>query len=320
MSAASWQRAATSRFRVDGSIGTPFHTRTAALNTTPWIFNWDICHVPDEYVDMTSELKAIRTNVAMGDMSPLTKIEVSGPDAPDAVNYLMTRDATKLEVGQIFYTPMCNQNGHTITPAIVMRTDPNSYRFTPRSDLRVVLGGDGGVRRPDRRCDRRLGDPDAAGAAVARGSQHSHRRRLDGPDVLPHRLCHSRWRRRRDCPHGIHRRARIRVPRADQRRRAGVGRRLREGRELRHRAGRRMVASTLPRVEAALLLRAPTTRIQDQILVGLTRLRAPTLSTSPRLSSSARVISSSSTRRVTSSARKRSENSSTICRPNGCRG
>ena len=130
MSAASWQRAATSRFRVDGSIGTPFHTRTAALNTTPWIFNWDICHVPDEYVDMTSELKAIRTNLAMGDMSPLTKIEVSGPDAPDAVNYLMTRDATKLEVGQIFYTPMCNQNGHTITPAIVMRTDPNSYRFT----------------------------------------------------------------------------------------------------------------------------------------------------------------------------------------------
>ena len=159
MSAASWQRAATSRFRVDGSIGTPFHTRTAALNTTPWIFNWDICHVPDEYVDMTSELKAIRTNVAMGDMSPLTKIEVSGPDAPDAVN--LPDAARRYQArgrADLSYTPVCNQNGHTITPAIVMRTEPNSYRFTLDPTYEWFLGGDGGVRRTDRRRDRRLGE------------------------------------------------------------------------------------------------------------------------------------------------------------------
>ena len=44
---------------------------TAALATTNWYFNWDLRMVPDEYVDYGQELKAIRTNVAMGDVSPL---------------------------------------------------------------------------------------------------------------------------------------------------------------------------------------------------------------------------------------------------------
>jgi hypothetical protein len=66
----TWRVGKVSRFRLGGHTGTAFHRSTAALATTNWYFNWDLRMVPDEYVDYSEELKAIRTNVAMGDMSP----------------------------------------------------------------------------------------------------------------------------------------------------------------------------------------------------------------------------------------------------------
>ena len=55
--------------------------RTAAASSTPWYFNWDLNHVVDVCDDSHAELTAIRQTIAMGDMSPLCKAAVSGPDA-----------------------------------------------------------------------------------------------------------------------------------------------------------------------------------------------------------------------------------------------
>ena len=61
---------------------TPFHDRTSRLNRTQMWFNWDRHIVPDAYRDLASELRATRKRVSMGDMSPLSKYEIRGPDAP----------------------------------------------------------------------------------------------------------------------------------------------------------------------------------------------------------------------------------------------
>ena len=84
----AWQLAKTSRFRTGGTVGSPLHARAAAASSTPWIFNWDLHHVVDVYDDFHAELRAMRETVAMGDMSPMCKATISGPDAARFVDML----------------------------------------------------------------------------------------------------------------------------------------------------------------------------------------------------------------------------------------
>ena len=125
-----WALATASRFRIDGCIGTPFYTRVAKLCGRNWYFNWDLYHVVDEFEDFTKELTAIRESVAIADMSPLSKSEITGPDAANYVNYLSLRDTSKLQVGQIYFTPWCNEMGKVITDGLVFRVDENIFRLT----------------------------------------------------------------------------------------------------------------------------------------------------------------------------------------------
>ena len=125
-----WRKAQASRFRPDGVIGTPFHERTALNCETPWYFNWDLCHVVDVYDDFHAELRAIRTNVTMGDMSPLCKVLISGPDAGSLVDWLIPRDTTDLRPGGIYYTPWCNEDGKLVSDGLVFRTAEDAYLFT----------------------------------------------------------------------------------------------------------------------------------------------------------------------------------------------
>lgn len=111
-------------------IGTPFHQATARRSTTPWYFNWDLHHVVDVYDDFHTELTAMRSSVTMGDMSPLTKVEISGPDAAEMVGHLVTRDISGLEVGRVYFTPWCTGDGKVVTDGLMFRVDEQTYRFT----------------------------------------------------------------------------------------------------------------------------------------------------------------------------------------------
>ena len=130
MSEPSWREARASRFRPDGIVGTPLHTRTAQHSQTPWYFNWDLNHVVDVYDDFHAELGAIRETVAMGDMSPLCKCTISGPDATRLVDELVPRNIDNLEVGTVQYTPWCNDDGRVVSDGLVFRASESSYRFT----------------------------------------------------------------------------------------------------------------------------------------------------------------------------------------------
>lgn len=127
---AEWDLAAASRFRPDGTVGTPLHARTAKASSTPWYFNWDLHHVVDVYDDFHAELGAIRHGVAMGDMSPLCKCMVSGPDAERFVDMLIPRRTDDFKIGQIYYTPWLTDDGKVVSDGLVYRVDESAYRFT----------------------------------------------------------------------------------------------------------------------------------------------------------------------------------------------
>ena len=76
------------------------------------------------------EYNAIREAVAVIDVSPLFKYLVSGPDAMRLVDRVVTRDATRLRVDQVIYTPWCDERGKVIDDGTITRLDSTSYRWT----------------------------------------------------------------------------------------------------------------------------------------------------------------------------------------------
>ena len=69
------------------------------------------------------EYNAIREAAALIDVSPLYKYLVSGPDALRLVDRVVTRDATKLSVGGVIYTPWCDENGKVVDDGTIHRLD-----------------------------------------------------------------------------------------------------------------------------------------------------------------------------------------------------
>ena len=113
------------------SVGTPFHERTAPLNRKLAWGDWAGYAAAAAYADHHDiEYNAIRQAAALIDVSPLYKYIVSGADALRLVDRVITRDATRLAVGQVFYTPWCDERGKVIDDGTVSRLDESSFRWT----------------------------------------------------------------------------------------------------------------------------------------------------------------------------------------------
>lgn len=113
------------------SVGTAFHQRTAPLNRKMQWREWSGYYASSVYADAHDiEYNAVREAAALFDVSPLYKYRVTGPDAPRLVDRVITRDASKLKVGQVFYTPWCDEHGKVIDDGTVHRLSETEYRWT----------------------------------------------------------------------------------------------------------------------------------------------------------------------------------------------
>jgi aminomethyltransferase len=113
------------------SVGTAFYPRTAPLNSKLQWREWSGYLAASAYHDSHEiEYNAIREAAALIDVSPLYKYLVSGPDATRLVDRVITRDATKLAVGRVYYTSWCNEEGRVIDDGTVARLDEHTYRWT----------------------------------------------------------------------------------------------------------------------------------------------------------------------------------------------
>src|SRR5512143_4211690 len=119
------------RRRAALSVGTAFHPRTAPLNRKMQWREWSGYFASSVYADAHDiEYNAIREAAALIDVSPLYKYRVSGPDALRLVDRVITRDATKLAVGQVFYTPWCDEHGMVIDDGTVHRVAEDQFFWT----------------------------------------------------------------------------------------------------------------------------------------------------------------------------------------------
>jgi len=112
-------------------IGTPFHERTFPLCESLSYREWSGYYAVSSYEPHHEhEYNAIRNAAALIDISPLFKYRISGPDATRLVDRIITRDMRKVSVGQVIYTPWCDEHGKVIDDGTVSRLDENTYRWT----------------------------------------------------------------------------------------------------------------------------------------------------------------------------------------------
>ena len=113
------------------SIGTPFHERTFALCESLNYREWSGYYTVSAYeTHHDHEYNAIRNAAALIDISPLFKYRVTGRDASRLVDRIITRDLQKISVGQVIYTPWCDERGKVIDDGTVSRLEENVYRWT----------------------------------------------------------------------------------------------------------------------------------------------------------------------------------------------
>jgi aminomethyltransferase len=112
-------------------IGTPFHERTLALCESLNYREWSGYYAVSAYeAHHDHEYNAIRNAAALIDISPLFKYLITGKDATRLVDRVITRDLRKVSVGQVIYTPWCDEHGKVIDDGTVSRLEEDVYRWT----------------------------------------------------------------------------------------------------------------------------------------------------------------------------------------------
>ena len=76
--------------------------------------DWEGWAWADHFGDATAEHQATRNASNLWDESPLRKWDMKGPDALALADVLFTNDMAALEVGQVRYGAICDEDGHQL--------------------------------------------------------------------------------------------------------------------------------------------------------------------------------------------------------------
>jgi len=109
----------------------PFFERTSKLNESQEWRRWSGYLAATNYeLNHENEYFAIRTKAALLDITPLYKYIIEGPEAQRFLDRLVTRNIYICKVGQVMYTPWCDEYGKVIDDGTVQRLSEHKFRIT----------------------------------------------------------------------------------------------------------------------------------------------------------------------------------------------
>lgn len=113
------------------AIPSPFYPRTFELCRSMRWKDWaGMLTVASFGEQHEREYFAIREGTALFDVTPLCKLDVSGPDAATFLSFVMARNIEKLKVGRVVYCTWTDRHGRMIDDGTVTRLDDTLYRVT----------------------------------------------------------------------------------------------------------------------------------------------------------------------------------------------
>ncbi len=79
---------------------------------------WDM---PIQYTSIIEEHLSVRERAGLFDIGHMGRLRFTGPDACSLLDRLLTNDVTRLAVGQVRYSLICNESGGTLDDVLVYR-------------------------------------------------------------------------------------------------------------------------------------------------------------------------------------------------------
>ena len=98
---------------------TPLHEEHLKLNAR--MIPLDGCDMPVQYGGIIDEHNAVREKVGIFDVSHMGEIEIKGEDALAFASYLLTNDLSKMQDGDIKYSPLCYPHGGQVDDLFVYK-------------------------------------------------------------------------------------------------------------------------------------------------------------------------------------------------------
>lgn len=95
---------------------------------------WDM---PVEYSGLIAEHMAVRTRAGLFDVSHMGEIQLRGPEALDAVQFVSMNDASKLAEGQAQYSALLTPEGTFLDDILVYKLSPNDYLLVVNAGTRA---------------------------------------------------------------------------------------------------------------------------------------------------------------------------------------
>jgi sarcosine oxidase subunit alpha len=116
---------------VDPVAVSPMHSWHIAHGASPLIAGQWIR--PDHYGDAEGEVRNVRENVGIIDVTPLGKFDLRGPDVSNLLNLLYVNRWSKLAVGSVRYGVMCGHDGVVLDDGVTGRLAEDRYMLTTTS-------------------------------------------------------------------------------------------------------------------------------------------------------------------------------------------
>ncbi|MGO2633939.1 MAG: glycine cleavage T C-terminal barrel domain-containing protein [Galactobacter sp.] len=107
-------------------------------------------YVPREQGGMMAEYDSLVNHVTLWNVAVERQIQVKGPEAEAFVDFVITRDATKIPPMAARYVILCNEEGGILNDPVLLRIAPDEFWFSlSDSDLMLWLQGVNVGRRFD---------------------------------------------------------------------------------------------------------------------------------------------------------------------------
>lgn len=83
--------------------------------------------MPVQYSGILNEVRSVRTNGGIFDVSHMGRLYISGTEATQLLDWLLTGHIAKLKPGRARYSLMCNEAGGVIDDTVTYRLSENKY-------------------------------------------------------------------------------------------------------------------------------------------------------------------------------------------------
>ena len=91
---------------------------------------WDM---PVQYESILKEVDHVRSNVGMFDVSHMGRVNITGQDAENFLNRVLSFNTKKLKPRRIKYGVICNKNGGIIDDCVTLRKNETDFLIIPNA-------------------------------------------------------------------------------------------------------------------------------------------------------------------------------------------